>query len=74
MGKRRTIAKAGAIAYGGYKWIEDHTDDLERWSNKVIESSEGKSYAKFAVPPAKIVRTSAIWIGKNGDKKKYQSR
>ena len=47
---RRNAPKIGAFVYAGYKWLEDHTDEVERWSAQAIDRSRGKRSEKFVVP------------------------
>jgi hypothetical protein len=62
MGKGKAIAKAGTAIYAGYKWLEDHTDEVDRWSARVIDKAAGKSYEKIVVPVAQLARSAAGWV------------
>jgi hypothetical protein len=68
MGYGRALAKAGTAIYAGYKWLEDHTDEVDRWSAKVIEKAAGKSYEKVVVPPARLARSAAGWVSSSAKK------
>ena len=61
-GIRRSAPKAAAFVYAGYKWFEDHTDDVERWSDKAIAHSRGRRYEKVVVPAATAARAAARWM------------
>ncbi|MDQ3770827.1 MAG: hypothetical protein M3343_01910 [Actinomycetota bacterium] len=58
--------KMAAFTYAGYKWFEDHTDDVEVWAKKAIDRSRGKSVEKYVTPPAKLVISAARWVRANG--------
>ena len=58
--------KMAAFTYAGYKWFEDHTDDVEVWANKAIDRSRGKSVERFVVPPARLAISAARWVRANG--------
>ncbi|MGH2826523.1 MAG: hypothetical protein ACRDKF_06090 [Actinomycetota bacterium] len=62
---RRSTPKVVAFAYAGYKWFEDHTDEVERWSTKAIERSRGKSIAKVVVPAAHLAQAGVKWMREN---------
>ena len=64
---QRSAPKVVAFAYAGYKWFEDHTDDVERWSAKAIERSRGKSIAKVVVPAAHLAQAGVKWMRENED-------
>jgi len=64
---RRSAPKVAAFAYAGYKWFEDHTDEVENWSAKAIERSRGKQVAKFVVPAAHVAMAGVKWIRENED-------
>ncbi|MGH2790888.1 MAG: hypothetical protein ACRDJ0_07890, partial [Actinomycetota bacterium] len=66
-GIRRSAPKIAAFAYAGYKWFEDHTDEVERWSAKAIERSRGKSIAKVVVPAAHLAQAGVKWMRENND-------
>jgi hypothetical protein len=68
---RRNAPKTAAFVYAGYKWFEDHTDEVERWSVKAIEHARGKRYEPVVVPVASAARAAARWIrdSKNADTK-----
>lgn len=68
MGYGKLIAKAGTAIYAGYKWLEDHTDEVDRWSSRVIEKAAGKSYEKVIVPPARLAKTAADWVANSAKK------
>jgi hypothetical protein len=59
---RRRGAKAAAFIYAGYKWFEDHTDDVERWSDKAIIQARGKRVAKVVIPAANSAKSAAQWV------------
>ena len=67
---RRSAPKVAAFAYAGYKWFEDHTDEVEDWSAKAIERSRGKQVAKFVVPAAHVAMAGVKWIRQNEDEAK----
>jgi hypothetical protein len=58
--------RAAALLYAGYKWFEDHTDDVERWSDKAIAGAHGKRVAKVVVPAANATKAAARWVRENG--------
>jgi hypothetical protein len=70
---RRNAPKIGAFVYAGYKWLEDHTDEVERWSAKAIDSSRGKRSEKFVVPVAGAAQSAARWMRDNNDNAKRKS-
>lgn len=59
------IPKAAAVLYAAYKWMEDHPDDVERWSQKAIEHAAGKRYEVAVLPPARALKATAIWMRDN---------
>ncbi|MGH2701623.1 MAG: hypothetical protein ACRDJ2_07590 [Actinomycetota bacterium] len=67
---KRSAPKVAAFAYAGYKWFEDHTDEVERWSAKAIERSRGKSIAKVVVPAAHLAQAGVKWFRENEDNTK----
>ena len=67
---RRSAPKVAAFAYAGYKWFEDHTDEVENWSAKAIERSRGKQVAKFVVPAAHVAMAGVKWFRENDDEAK----
>ena len=60
-------ARAATIAYAGYKWFEDHADDVERFSHKAIERSKGKRIGRAVVPTAHVLIGAARWMQERGD-------
>lgn len=64
---RRNAPKIGAFVYAGYKWLEDHTDEVERWSAKAIDRSRGKPSERFVVPAAGAAQAAARWMRDNND-------
>lgn len=60
------FAKGFTGLYAGYKWIEAHADDVERWCQKAVERSGGKPYGRYVEPPARVVQALAKWIDENG--------
>ena len=64
---KRSAPKVAAFAYAGYKWFEDHTDEVERWSAKAIERSRGKQIAKVVVPAAHVAQAAVKWMRENED-------
>lgn len=64
---RRSGPKVAAFAYAGYKWFEDHTDEVERWSAKAVERTQGKKVSKFVVPLAHLANGAVKWIRENED-------
>ena len=59
---RRNAPKIGAFAYAGYKWFEDHTDEVERWSAQAVDRSRGKRIEKFVVPAAGAAQSAVRWM------------
>jgi len=59
---RRNAPKIGAFAYAGYKWFEDHTDEVERWSAQAVDRSRGKRMEKFVVPAAGAAQSAVRWM------------
>jgi hypothetical protein len=49
-----------------YRWVEDHTDEVERGCDQVIKHSRGKSYEKTAVTSAETVKRVMGWIDQHG--------
>ena len=70
---RRNAPKIGAFAYAGYKWFEDHTDEVERWSGKAVERSRGKRIEKLVVPAAGAAQSAVRWMRDNNDRAKHKS-
>jgi hypothetical protein len=70
---RRNAPKIGAFVYAGYKWLEDHTDEVERWSAKAIESSRGKPSERLVVPVAGAAQSAARWMRENNENAKRKS-
>lgn len=62
---RRRGAKAVAFMYAGYKWFEDHTDEVERWADRAIIQARGKRVAKVVVPAANSAKSAARWVRQN---------
>jgi hypothetical protein len=62
---RKRIPKTAAFVYAGYKWLEDHTDEVERWSAKAMEHARGKRYEKIVNPAATAARTAARFVRDN---------
>ena len=69
---RRNAPKAAAFVYAGYKWFEDHTDEVERWSNNVIARTRGKRIERVAVPAASAAKTAARWLRESRDDAKQR--
>lgn len=63
---RRLGQKAAVSGYAAYKWVETHSDDVQRIADKSIERSKGKSYENAVVPVAKTAKKISEWIDKNG--------
>ncbi len=70
---RRNAPKIGAFVYAGYKWLEDHTDEVERWSAQAIDRTRGKRSAKLVVPAAGAAQAAARWMRDNNDNAKRKS-
>ena len=70
---RKAGAKAATVAYAGYKWFEDHTDEVERWSGKAVERSRGKRIEKLVVPAAGAAQSAVRWMRDNNDRAKQKS-
>lgn len=68
------IPKAAALLYAGYKWMEDHTDEVERWSQKAMEHAEGKRYEVAVVPPARALKATARWMRDNHESRPARAR
>lgn len=66
---RRSAPNVTAFVYAGYKWFEDHTDDVERWSVKALEQTRGKRLQKLVAPAAEAARSAARWVKSNNDAK-----
>ena len=62
---RRSGPKTAAFVYAGYKWLEEHADDVERWSDNAARRARGKSYDKVVGPAAQAVKAAAQWARKN---------
>ena len=62
---RRSGPKTVAFLYAGYKWLEEHADDVERWSDNAAQRARGKSYDKVVGPAAQAVKTAAKWVKQN---------
>jgi hypothetical protein len=63
---RRLGRKAAVSGYAAYKWVETHTDDVQRFADKSIERSRGKNHERFVTPAATAAKKIAEWIDKNG--------
>ncbi|MPZ69547.1 MAG: hypothetical protein GEU71_08465 [Actinobacteria bacterium] len=59
------IPRAAAVLYATYRWMEDHTDEVERWSQKAIDHAEGKRYEVAVLPPARALKVTALWMRNN---------
>ncbi|CAN5772700.1 hypothetical protein BH20ACT23_BH20ACT23_27140 [soil metagenome] len=70
---RRNAPKIGAFAYAGYKWFEDHTDEVERWSAQAVDRSRGKRIERFVVPAAGAAQSAVRWMRDNNDNAKRKS-
>ncbi|MGH2774837.1 MAG: hypothetical protein ACRDJT_05305 [Actinomycetota bacterium] len=70
---RRNAPKIGAFAYAGYKWFEDHTDEIERWSAQAVDRSRGKRIERFVVPAAGAAQSAVRWMRENNDSVKRKS-
>lgn len=68
----RNAPKIGAFAYAGYKWFEDHTDEVERWSAKAVERARGKRIEKVVVPAAGAAQSAARWMRANNENAKLK--
>ena len=55
-------AQAATFAYAGYKWFEDHADEVERFSQKAIDRSKGKKIGWAVVPTAHVLIGAARWM------------
>jgi hypothetical protein len=55
-------AQAATVAYAGYKWFEDHADDVERFSLQAIARSKGKKFGRAVVPTAHVLIGAARWV------------
>lgn len=64
---RRLGRQAALSGYAAYKWLETHTDDVERYAQKATDQARGKNYEKLVVPPATLARKVARWIDESGD-------
>lgn len=60
------FAKGFAGVYAGYKWIESHADDVQRWCDKAVDRSANKPYGPYVESAAKVVQSLAKWIDENG--------
>ncbi|MGH2699164.1 MAG: hypothetical protein ACRDJL_08195 [Actinomycetota bacterium] len=65
---RRSAPKVAAFVYAGYKWFEDHTDEVERWSAQAVERSRGKRVERFVTPVAGAAQSAARWMRNRDDK------
>ncbi len=65
MKMRPPIVKAAALAYAGYKWVEDNPDTLERWGKKAKDQASGKKYQAVVTPPAEAMISLARWVRVN---------
>ncbi len=63
---RRLGQKALVSGQAAYRWVETHTDEVQRFADKSIERSRGKNYENVVVPVAQTARKVAEWIDKNG--------
>ena len=63
---RRLGQKAAVSGYAAYKWVETHTDDVQRLADESIKRSKGKNYENAVVPVANAAKKLAEWIDKNG--------
>jgi hypothetical protein len=70
---RRNGPKVVAFVYAGYKWLEDHTDEVERWSARAVERSRGKPVEKFVTPVAGAAQSAARWMRDNNENAKRKS-
>lgn len=70
---RRGAPKVTALVYAGYRWFEEHSDDVERWSDKALEGARGKSIERFIAPVAKTARSAARWTSDNNRQRKNES-
>jgi hypothetical protein len=66
---RRAGAKAATVAYAGYKWFEDHTDDVEKWAASARKHAAGKRYERAVGLPADAAAAAAKWVRKRGEDK-----
>ena len=66
---RRAGAKAATVAYAGYKWFEDHTDDVERWAASARKHAAGKRYERAVALPADAAAAAAKWVRNRGNEK-----
>ena len=62
---RRSAPKTIAFVYAGYKWLEEHADDVERWSEQAMKRSAGKRYATVVTPAAQALNAAAKWARQN---------
>jgi hypothetical protein len=70
---RRNGPKVVAFVYAGYKWLEDHTDEVERWSARAVERSRGKPVEKFVTPVAGAAQSAARWMRDNNENARRKS-
>jgi hypothetical protein len=66
MGKAGRLTKGFAGVYAGYKWVESHADDVQRWCDKAIEQTRSKPYGRYVEPPARLLTSAAKWIDQKG--------
>jgi hypothetical protein len=66
---RKAGAKAATVAYAGYKWFEDHTDDVERWATSARKQAAGKRYERAVGLPADAAAAAAKWVRNRVDEK-----
>lgn len=59
---RNRGAQVATVVYAGYKWFEDHADEVERVSIKAIERSKGKKIGRAVIPTAHVVIGAARWM------------
>ena len=71
---RKAGAKAATVAYAGYKWFEDHTDDVERWATSARKQAAGKRYERAVGLPADAAAAAAQWVRKRGNDQKSTKR
>ena len=62
---RRAAPNTVAFVYAGYKWLEEHADEVERWSQNVMKRSHGTRYDKVVLPAARAVDAAAKWAKNN---------
>jgi hypothetical protein len=64
---RRIGPRAAAYGYVAYKWLEDHTDEVMRWSEKLERQAKGKSYEKAVSGAARFASELATWVDERSD-------